>query len=168
MLRISCLVALLAITLTLAARADDAASSAFERLKALAGSWQSEARDEQGNPQQEIEFKVVAQGSAVVETMFPGKPYEMVNVYTLDGDRILITHYCAGGNQPRMAAPAASGAVIEFKVVDVTGLKDPAQSYMGSLKLDLSDPAVVVANWATIKQGEDAKEYVSFRLVRKS
>ena len=41
-------------------------------------------------------------GSAVTETLFPGTAHEMMSVYHMDGDDLVLTHYCAGGNQPRM------------------------------------------------------------------
>ncbi len=36
--------------------------------------------------------------------MYPGMEHEMTNMYTLDGNTLVMTHYCAGGNQPRMRA----------------------------------------------------------------
>ena len=42
-----------------------------------------------------IEFRVTSAGSVVQETMFPGSDHEMVNMYSVDGDKLLMTHYCA-------------------------------------------------------------------------
>ncbi|MEZ6019293.1 MAG: hypothetical protein R3F17_04090 [Planctomycetota bacterium] len=40
------------------------------------------------------------------EIMFPGQPFEMTNVYRLDGNDLCVTHFCAVGNQPQMRATA--------------------------------------------------------------
>ena len=29
---------------------------------------------------------------------------DMISMFNLDGDRVVLTHYCAAGNQPRMVA----------------------------------------------------------------
>ena len=47
-------------------------------------------------------YRVTAAGSAVMEVLFPGTDHEMVTVYHQDGDDLILTHYCAAGNQPRM------------------------------------------------------------------
>ena len=37
-----------------------------------------------------------------MQTLFPGDAYEMVNVFHMDGDTLLFTHYCAAQNAPVM------------------------------------------------------------------
>jgi hypothetical protein len=90
----------------LPARAADApavdAKAAFEKLKSLAGEWQSKS-DGHGHDQSgKILYKVTANGSVVMETYFPGSDHEMISMYHLDGDDLRMTHYCAAKNQPRM------------------------------------------------------------------
>lgn len=79
----------------------------LERLKTLAGTWVE--ADADGKPTDKVVsvFKVTAAGSAVEETIFPGQPQEMVSIYHRDGADLLLTHYCALGNQPRMKADPA-------------------------------------------------------------
>ncbi len=61
-------------------------------------------------------FKLLSGGSAVRETMFPGTDHEMTNMYHLDGHDLVLTHYCAEGNQSRMRAkPGGKNNVLEFK-----------------------------------------------------
>jgi hypothetical protein len=63
----------------------------------------------------------------LVERLFPGAPQEMTTVYHREGADLALTHYCAGGNQPRMRAraPAADANVLEFAFDGGTNL-DPA------------------------------------------
>lgn len=78
--------------------------SAFQYIKTLAGAW-----DRVGGPGHEhgtgssvISFKISAAGSIVTETYNAGQPNEMISVYHMDGDTLLMTHYCALQNAPVM------------------------------------------------------------------
>ena len=43
----------------------------------------------------------------------------MATLYHLDGDQLMLTHYCSAGNQPRMrAATVSTEGVIEFHLLD--------------------------------------------------
>ena len=99
----------------------------LERLKKLAGTWV--AADKDGKPTDQVVsvIKVTAAGSAVQETLFPGQPQEMVSVYHRDGADLIMTHYCALGNQPRMKAdPKSPANQIRFLFAGGTNL-DPAK-----------------------------------------
>ena len=104
-----------------------ASQPALERMKKLAGTWVAVGED--GKPTEQVVsvIKVTAAGSAVHETLFPGQPHEMVSVYTRDGDDLMMTHYCALGNQPRMKAdPKSPPNQLHFQFAGGTNL-DPAK-----------------------------------------
>jgi hypothetical protein len=44
----------------------------------------------------------------------------MITMYSANGSRVALTHYCSMGNQPRMETPAVAGATDEF-VFSFTG-----------------------------------------------
>ena len=72
-------------------------------------------------------IRVTAAGSAVHETLFPGQAHEMISMYYLDGADLVMTHYCALGNQPRMKAdPKSPAGKIHFKFAGGSNL-DPAK-----------------------------------------
>ncbi len=79
------------------------ANSAFAFLKTLAGDWERSggAHDHGGNSHKVI-FRNTAADSSVMETMFPGEDMEMISIYHRDGDKLLLTHYCALQNAPIM------------------------------------------------------------------
>src|SRR5438105_8923028 len=101
---------LMLIALTAGGRGDDAPAKTapthpgLERMKKLAGTWVEADKD--GKPTDKVvsEVKVTAGGSAVLETFFPGQPMEMISVYHLDKNDLVMTHYCVLGNQPRVKA----------------------------------------------------------------
>jgi len=77
----------------------------FEALKSLAGEWRG--NDTMGH-QAEIRFRVTRGGTALVsELVEPNHQAQsleddMITMIHLDGDRLLLTHYCGADNQPRM------------------------------------------------------------------
>jgi hypothetical protein len=74
---------------------------AFDVLKNLEGTWTGRAGGDDGFDCTVV-FHVTAGGKTIIETQFPGTDHEMVSVYYLDGKDLVLTHYCAMGNQPRM------------------------------------------------------------------
>ena len=80
-------------------------ASAFEALKALEGDWEGSRAD--GDSSVAVSYRVTAAGSALIKTYAPGAEHEMVTVFFMDGDDLVLTHYCALGNQPQMKFEAS-------------------------------------------------------------
>jgi len=129
--------------------------AALDRLRALAGTWVSKPVEAMGNKPMTVTFKVTANDSAVVETMFPGTDHEMVNMYYADGDGVMMTHYCGMGVQPRMRlAPADDRAkVMKFSFVDCTNLKSRDEAHMDSVDMTI-DGDKLVEDWSYYQDGK--------------
>src|SRR5947199_8642448 len=85
---------------TAAGLAQSAAQQSFDALKGLTGEWRG--KDTLGH-QVEVTFRAISGGSAVLsEFMEPSQKEDMITMFHVDGDRLLLTHYCSAGNQPRM------------------------------------------------------------------
>ena len=89
----------------------------------------------------------------------------MTNMYTLDGNSMVMTHYCGGGNQPRMRATEFDGRRLEFRSVSVSDLKNAGDSYMGEMTLVFVDDNYVEQHWTSIENGETSEMGV-FQLTR--
>ena len=77
------------------------AATAFEFLKTLTGNWdRSGDAHDHGGDSHGVTFRNTAAGSSVMETIFPGEDMEMISIYHMDGDSLLMTHYCALQNAP--------------------------------------------------------------------
>ena len=78
------------------------AASAMAFLTSTAGEWQSGRQHEHGAPAAGslVSVKTKAAGSAVVHTYAAGTPGEMETIFHMDGDQLLLTHYCALQNAP--------------------------------------------------------------------
>lgn len=152
----------LLITCSTALRADekkkDAPATPLEAIRAMEGTWVKQGPGMQGT----IIFKTTAKGSTVMETMFPGSPMEMMNAYHMDGDNLMVTHYCAGGNQPRMKLVKNEGGVMQFDFVDVTNLKNPGDGCMGRLVLKIEGDNLT-ESWVT-KKGDAYEDHVVINL----
>ncbi len=118
---------MIAILASVPALADtSAAAKTFDQIKALAGTW--EGKDTTGR-EVKVTFKVTANGSAVMSEIHGDE--DMITMFNMDGDRVLMTHYCAAGNQPRMVADASpDGKEIKFEFLDATNLSGPNAGHM--------------------------------------
>jgi hypothetical protein len=127
----------------------------FARLKALAGTWKGTAMA--GSPEAfpvEVDYRLTGGGSAVVETLFKGTEHEMVTVYHCDGGDIVLTHYCAAGNQPRMrlATPGAKELVFEFD--GGTNLDPRQDGHMHVGRLEIVDADHIRTRWSFYSGGK--------------
>lgn len=110
-----------------------------------------------------------AQGNAaaVLETLAPANEPSMVTLYHLDGDELVLTHYCSAGNQPRLHAepPAGDVRALEFRFLDVTNLAAPSAGHMHDLTLTFREDGRVTQAWTWIQDGESAP--TTYELERK-
>ncbi|HEY3928325.1 MAG TPA: hypothetical protein VGL89_08120 [Candidatus Koribacter sp.] len=127
------------------------AQAAFDRLKQLQGDWQSAA---QNSHVQRVTYRVIANGSAVEET-FNGPEGEMLTVYTLDGDHVLLTHFCMAHNQPRMQASALHDGTLDFHFLDATGLASPAAGHMHNASFHFTDENHFTTTWHFVENGKE-------------
>lgn len=118
------------------------ATSAFEALKSFEGEWKSTPVGGDESRASTVVYKVSANGSSVIKTYGPGTRYEMFSVYHMDGDELLMTHYCALGNQPKMRFKATDEpGEIYFEFDGGTNF-DPAKdahAHEGSTKVTGTD-----------------------------
>jgi catechol 2,3-dioxygenase-like lactoylglutathione lyase family enzyme len=126
---------------------------AFERLCALAGSW--EGRSSAGWTSR-CELEVIARGSALLErTNFEAHPGEtMLTLFHKDGSELLLTHYCVAGNQPRLVASEIAGDTLRFTFRDATNLADSTQGHMGAALFRLEGPDAFSSQWSFQQGGQ--------------
>jgi len=131
---------------------------ALERLKSLEGDWSGPAVWDQDGKKGSVEFKVsykvTAAGKTVVETMFPGTPGEMMTVYYVDGEDLVLVHYCTSGNQPRMKLkPSEDPNDLAFRCTGGTNMKE-RDSHMHSVRLTMKDADHLRGAWSSTKDGQ--------------
>ncbi|HEY6970167.1 MAG TPA: hypothetical protein VJA94_13250 [Candidatus Angelobacter sp.] len=145
---------LLSVTLAAAPAANSGndAAAAFARLKTLAGEW--EATTNMGKAH--LSYQIISGGNAVVERESNEKTPEMLTVYYLDGDRLLLTHYCMAGNQPRMEAKAFDPQTgeLRFQFLDATNLTNSKAGHMHNMTFHFVDNNHVSAEWQFFENGQ--------------
>ena len=155
--------ALVLVAASVAALAADTTAARFDSLKALAGEWTMTG----GDGSVAVTYRVTAGGSAVVETLFPGAPHEMVTIYTIDKGELVLTHYCAEGNQPHMKAVKGGDAdAVDFKFDGGGNIKSPKDGHMHEASFAFKDADHLKSTWQFYKDGKPG-EKAEFDLVRK-
>lgn len=127
------------------------AGAAFARLKALAGEW--EADTSHGKVQNK--YEVIAGGSVLLEHInVPGEG-EMVTAYHLDGDKLVLTHYCMAGNQPHMVAEKfdSPSGELNFAFAGASNLA-PGAGHMHNASFHLVSDNRFDAKWDFFEAGK--------------
>jgi hypothetical protein len=110
-----------------AAFGQSAAQKSFEQLKALAGSWDGTLDSQPMH----VSLRVTSMGNALLHEMRGSGPDDPITLFLLDGDRLLLTHYCDAGNQPRMVATTSpDGKTIVFNFLEATNLLSSQMGHM--------------------------------------
>jgi hypothetical protein len=151
---------LLVLAATMAMAQNDAQKT-FAKLKTLDGVW--EGKDPRGKDVK-VSYRATSGGSALVSEIMGEE--DMITMFHLDGDRVLMTHYCGAGNQPRMKASASpDGKTITFDFVDATNLPSPEDGHMHRVVMNLIDGNHHTEEWTFLDHGKEMKE--TFSLQRK-
>ncbi|HXA67303.1 MAG TPA: hypothetical protein VNV82_19245 [Bryobacteraceae bacterium] len=141
------------------------ADASFARLKTLVGEW--EANTSSGKVH--LSYELVSGDTALLERASSETMPSMVTLYYVDGGRLLLTHYCMIGNQPRMQAKALNPDTgeLDFQFLDATNLPNPGAGHMHNAKLRIVDNSHVVSEWQFYENGQPKfKETAQYTRVR--
>jgi len=142
-------------------------SKDFNRLKILVGTWEGTSdMGMKGKPQKiNIQYQLTSNNSAIVETLFPGTPHEMVSVYHDIKSQLSMKHYCAMGNQPLMELSSSDDNSISLDFSANNILDPDKEPHMHSLSIVFENNDSIVQNW-TYYNGSEGKVIHSFKLTR--
>jgi hypothetical protein len=132
------------------------AQKAFTAIQKLPGTWEQKSPD---GRVLNVTFKTVSGGSAVMsEIQVPSE--DMISMIHMDGpSKLLLTHYCAAGNQPRMqAAISPDGKTIAFNFMDGTNIDPPDAGHMQKMILTLIDDNHHTEEWIFLDHGKEHRE----------
>lgn len=132
------------------------AASAFEFLRTLAGDWERGSGDhEHGSSSRSVSFKVTAAGSSIVETYNAGQPSEMVSIYHMDGNQLLLTHYCALQNAPIMRFEKSNKpGEIKFAFHGGTNFDPKVDTHVHEGAFEIKDKNTVESNFVAFANGK--------------
>src|SRR5436305_9788510 len=128
----------------------------FDTLKALEGTW--EGTNSQGQ-QLQVTFRETAGGSALLSEIHGMGKENMISMIHMDGGRLLMTHYCGAGNQPRMQASLApDGKSVAFEFVDATNLASADAGHMRQVVFGIPDGEHHTEEWTFVDHGKEMKQ----------
>jgi len=144
---------LLAIAIAANAENQNTRSTAtFAQMKSLVGEWKAV---QEGVPVTET-YKLTANDTALMaETRSANEP-AMITMITVDGDRLIATHYCTAGNQPQMvaASPGDLHKGVAFTLERVTGMKTADDWHNTGITIALDDANHMTQTWTYLYKGK--------------
>lgn len=113
------------------------AEQSFDALKTLAGNWQGTMDGKAAH----VTLRTTSMGHTLMHEMrSDGAPDDPITMLTLDGSRLLMTHYCDAGNQPRLVGTVSpDGKTFTFDFVSATNLLPTQEGHMQHVVFTLID-----------------------------
>ncbi len=134
--------------------AESDAHKSFEMLKGMEGNWVG--KNNQGQTL-EISFRSTAGGSALMSEIHGHGPENMVTMFHMDGDRLIMTHYCGAGNQPRLKVVSADAKSVSFEFFDGTNI-GPDAGHMQHVTFTQPDADHHTEEWVFLDHGKEMRE----------
>jgi hypothetical protein len=134
------------------------ARAAFDLLKQLAGEWDARSTQQwEGVHTMEI----IAGGTAILSSSkigpHPGANERMATLFHMDGNRLMVTHYCVAGNQPRLVATSISedNRTIEFTFLDGTNMASRDTGHMDRAIFTIESGDRYRSRWTFFQRGQE-------------
>jgi len=142
--------------------AESDAHKSFDLLKGMEGNWAG--KNSQGQPLQ-VTFRLTAGGSALMSEILGRGPENMITMFHMDGDRLLMTHYCGAGNQPRMKVSSSDAKSVSFEFFDGTNI-GPGDGHMQHVTFTQADADHHIEEWVFLDHDKEMKEVFSLERVK--
>jgi hypothetical protein len=129
--------------------------AAFARLQALDGNWIGKSTK---GWEETLRYQTIAGGSTVLETSLNAHAGQaMATAFYLDGDRLLLTHYCMAKNAPRLEATgfADGGRTAVFTFVDGANIPTRDRGHMDKAVFRFEAPDRVTSRWTWYENGKE-------------
>jgi hypothetical protein len=127
-------------------------AAVFKQLTSLVGEWEAV---QEGVSVKET-YTLTANGSVLMSETKPADSQPMITMFTVDGDRLMATHYCVAGNQPQMvtSVPGDLDKGLTFSLERVTGMKTPDDWHNTGITLTLDDKDHMTQRWTYLYKGK--------------
>jgi hypothetical protein len=121
------------------------AAEAFEKLRALAGTWTFTTAADHGS----VSYELVSNGTAIFERVMNVEHGEtgMVSVIFREGDRLVLQHFCSSGNQPRLVSAGLEGHAIRFTFERASNLASPGAGHIHGAVFEFPTTGAFKSHW---------------------
>ena len=142
----------------------------FNRMARLAGTWKGWSTK---GWEETMELRLIADGSVLLETSRfiddPEGKNAMASTYQMDGETLLLTHFCEAKNAPRLAATRfeEGGRRVFFTFRDGVNIPTVDRGHMHSMLLELVDENQFKSRWTWYQDGKETwMEDIRYERVR--
>jgi hypothetical protein len=142
--------------------AESDANKSFDLLKGMEGNWAG--KNQQGETVH-VSFRLTAGGSALMSEIQGRGREDMITMFHMDGDRLLMTHYCGAGNQPRMKVIASDAQSVSFEFFDGTNI-GPGDGHMQHVTFTQPDSNHHMEEWVFLDHGKEMKAIFTLERVK--
>lgn len=134
------------------------ASTEFERMKSLVGTWKGTVDMGEGPIEMVSNYRLMAGGTVLEEKVFAGTPNEMTTMYYDKEGKLALTHYCVMGNRPGMVLESADAKTMKFAFDKTCGINPTTESHMHALTLRFDDADTITASCRAFMDGKEMPE----------
>jgi hypothetical protein len=128
-------------------------------MKTLVGSWEATV----STGIQSAHFELIADNSVLASRLSGGMPHDMHTMFHMDGSRLMLTHYCAMHNQPRMVlVPGGDQKKLVFRFKDGTNIA-PGDGHMNQVAFTIDGPDHHIEEWTYLAKGKETTTRCEFR-----
>ncbi len=141
------------------------AATAMAFLTSTSGEWESASAQHAhggvapGGSRGIVSVKTKAAGSAVVHTYAAGTPGEMETIFHMDGDQLLLTHYCALQNAPVLRFEKSNKpGELKFVFYGGTNFDPKVDAHLHESTFQIKDAGTVEQNSTVFANGKATPE----------
>lgn len=138
----------------------------LDRFKSLAGHWSGEDLDGNSMPNTRVSYTVTAGGNAVEELLFAGTNHEMRTLYVRDGEDVVLVHFCASGNHPKMRARQLNDGRVEFAFDGGVNFDAAKAGHMHDATFTFMGADELSTSWRFWENGKPAGHVANLHLKR--
>ena len=107
-----------------------APAAPWAHLATLVGTWQRTDASTAAQKAFRIRYRLISADTALVEEFGDPAKQPTQTVFHPDGSRLVATHYCAQGNQPRLQLRVEAHDAMVFEFLDATNLRSSSDSHL--------------------------------------
>lgn len=138
----------------------------LDRFKALAGTWSGTGLDGNSMPNATVSYTVTAGGHAVEELLFAGTSHEMRTLYVKDGADVVLVHFCASGQHPKMRAREERDGRIVFDFDGAVNFDPASAGHMHDASFTFVGPDELRTRWQFWEGGKPSEHVANLHLKR--
>lgn len=161
-LLVSAAIAVAILPVPAAAQTDESpAALGFARLATLAGEWAFRDSLEGGAQRPEVvsgtvAYELVSNGTIIQERV-NGPDHgtaNMMSMIRVDGDRLVLDHYCSSGTQPRLVSRGLEDDEIHFVFEGGTGIPTPTTGHIHAATFTFGPDGTFESSWTWAEAGD--------------